>query len=90
MAAALHWVSRIFATALMMVLPGVGGQWLDRRWGTRFIGLTGFAVGLVGGVAYLIASTRQSDAARRRGAGQAPGERGQAGDERRSDLVDDN
>jgi hypothetical protein len=66
MAAAMQWVARIFASALMMFLPGLGGQWLDRRWGTRFLGLVGFAIGLVGGVAYLIAATRQADAARRR------------------------
>jgi hypothetical protein len=66
MAAAMEWVSRVFAAALMMVLPGLGGQWLDARWGTQFVGLAGFVVGLVGGVTYLIAVTRRAEEARRR------------------------
>lgn len=58
MAIALEWVSRITAAAAMMVLPGLGGQWLDDRWGTGFLGLLGFAVGLVMGVGYLLLITR--------------------------------
>ena len=46
---AMQWVSRVFAASLMMVLPGLGGQWLDRRWGTRFMGLVGFGLGLSAG-----------------------------------------
>jgi hypothetical protein len=75
MAAAMQWVARIFAAAFMMFLPGLGGQWLDKRWGTHFLGLVGFAVGLVGGVVYLISATRQADAARRRGTTQATHDR---------------
>jgi hypothetical protein len=52
-------VARIFATTLMMVAPGLGGQWLDGRWETRVFGPVGFVVGLVVGVAYLIAVTRK-------------------------------
>jgi hypothetical protein len=66
MAAAMEWVARIFAAALMMCLPGFGGQWLDRLWGTSFIGLAGFAIGLVGGMMYLIAATKAIDARRKR------------------------
>ena len=65
MAAAMEWVARVFAAVLMMVLPGLGGQWLDKHWGTGFLGLAGFVVGLVGGVTYLIAVTRRADEARR-------------------------
>jgi hypothetical protein len=64
MAIAMQWVARVFAATLMMIVPGLGGQWLDRRWGTRFLGLAGFVLGLIGGVAYLIAVTRAADAAR--------------------------
>ena len=64
-AVAMQWVGRIFAAVLMMCLPGLGGQTLDRRWGTHFIGLTGFVVGLVVGVAYLLAITRAAEAERR-------------------------
>jgi hypothetical protein len=70
MAIAMQWVSRVFAASLMMVAPGLGGQGLDGRWGTAFLGPLGFGGGLVGGVAYLIAITRQADVARRRKAGE--------------------
>jgi hypothetical protein len=65
MAAAMQWVARIFAAALMMTLPGVGGRWLDERLGTSFIGLAGFAFGLVSGMMYLIAATRADAAAQK-------------------------
>jgi hypothetical protein len=66
MAAAMQWVARIFAAALMMFLPGLGGQWLDEQWGTGFIGLVGFVSGLVGGMMYLIAATKAADAERKK------------------------
>ena len=64
MAVAMEWVARIFAATLMMSLPGLGGQWLDARWGTRFIGVTGFVLGLVSGMAYLIMATRAAESKR--------------------------
>ena len=54
-AEAMEWVSRILAVAAMMVLPGVAGGWIDKRFGTGFLGLLGFAVGVVSGIAYLLA-----------------------------------
>lgn len=48
------WVSRIFAAVAVMVVPGLAGQWLDQRWGTGFLGLVGFALGMVSGIAYLL------------------------------------
>ena len=57
-AAAMGWVSRIITVALEMVLPGLAGQWLDRRWGTSFIGLIGFALGLTLGIWHLLQMTR--------------------------------
>jgi hypothetical protein len=65
-AVAMQWVARIFAAALMMSLPGVGGQWLDRQWGTGFVGPAGFVVGLIGGMTYLIAVTRSAEATQKR------------------------
>jgi hypothetical protein len=65
MAIAMVWVARIFAAALMMFLPGLGGQWLDRRWGTGFLGPVGFVLGLVGGMMFLIAATRSAEQERR-------------------------
>lgn len=54
LAVAIEWVSKLTTVALMMVLPGVGGAWLDRRWGTQYIALAGFAIGLVSGMWYLL------------------------------------
>ena len=55
---AMEWVSRIVTVAAVMVLPGLGGQWLDGRWGTKFVGLLGFAAGVSLGIWYLILITR--------------------------------
>jgi hypothetical protein len=71
MALAMMWVSRVIAASLMMSLPGLGGTWLDARWGTKFLGAAGFVLGLVSGAVYLIAVTRQADALRRAKSGQA-------------------
>ena len=46
-AAAIQWVSRITTVALMMVLPGIGGHWLDQRWGTSpWLLIVGAGLGL--------------------------------------------
>lgn len=66
MAIAMMWVSRVFAASLMMCLPGLGGRWLDRRWGTSLLGPAGFVLGLVSSVVYLISVTRQAETRRRR------------------------
>ena len=58
-AAAMQWVGRIMAAGLMMVLPGLGGHWLDQQLGSGFFALAGFALGLVGGMTYLIAITKK-------------------------------
>ena len=57
MAEAMEWVARIFALCLMMVMPGIFGQWLDRRFGTSFLVLIGFVFGLTFGVWYLLTLT---------------------------------
>jgi hypothetical protein len=55
----MEWVSRITTVALEMVLPGLGGMWLDDRWGTGpWIGLTGFALGAMLGFWHLLRMTR--------------------------------
>jgi hypothetical protein len=74
MAVAMQWVARVFAVSLMMVLPGLGGQWLDSRWQTRFVGIAGFVLGLVGGMAYLIAMTRRDDLGRHEAARRKVGD----------------
>ena len=62
LAVAMEWVSQITTVVAEMVLPGLAGQWLDRRWGTKFIGLTGFGLGLTIGIWHLLAMTRSRNA----------------------------
>lgn len=46
MAEALNWVSRISSLGVMMVLPILGGRWLDNRYGTSYWGMLGLVLGL--------------------------------------------
>jgi ATP synthase protein I len=68
MALAMEWVSKITTVALEMVLPGIFGQWLDGKWGTGFLGLAGFALGVTVGLWHLLrmtkSTTRQVDKSR--------------------------
>lgn len=64
---AMQWVARITAAALMMVLPGIGAQWLDSKLGTRVLTLPGFILGLVAGVAYLLMVTKANTPPRKGG-----------------------
>ena len=57
MAEAMAWVSRIMTVSLEMVLPGLAGQWLDGRLGTKFLTLAGFALGLTAGTYHLLLMT---------------------------------
>ena len=57
-AVAVEWVSRITTVALMMVLPGIAGVWLDGKFGTGFLALLGFALGVSAGVWQLIVISR--------------------------------
>ena len=58
MSMAVEWVGRIMAAALMMVLPGLLGQWLDQRYGTSFLALIGFGIGMVAGIGCLLLMTK--------------------------------
>jgi len=58
LAVAMEWVSQITTVVAEMVLPGLAGHWLDHRWGTQFLALLGFALGLTIGIWHLIAMTR--------------------------------
>lgn len=57
-AEAMQWVAVLTTVGLEMVLPGLAGQWLDRRFGTRFLVLAGFALGLSIGLWHLIQLTK--------------------------------
>jgi hypothetical protein len=65
-ARAYHWVSIVTTAVAFMVLPGLGGQWLDGQWGTRFLALLGFSLGLVGGVGYLLLALSAEESRRAR------------------------
>lgn len=54
---AFEWVARITAVALAMVLPGIGGQWAADRFGLPVLTLVGWAIGLIGGFAFLMIMT---------------------------------
>ena len=55
MSLAVEWVARITAVALLMILPGVAGDWLDARFGTKFLALVGFGLGFCAGFVALLA-----------------------------------
>lgn len=54
-----EWVGRILAVVVEMVVPGLVGQYLDDRLGTRFLTLIGFGLGLSLGIYHLVVMTRQ-------------------------------
>jgi len=56
-----EWVSRVTTVCLEMVLPGIGGQWLDERWGTNFLALLGLVIGVTVGITHLLAMTKQAE-----------------------------
>ena len=55
MSLAVEWVARITSVALMMVLPGIAGWWLDEKLGTGVLALLGFGLGFVLGFTTLLA-----------------------------------
>ena len=58
MAVAMQWASRIMTVSMEMVLPGLGGLWIDGRLGTTpLMTVVGFAVGLTMGIWHLIRMT---------------------------------
>ena len=54
----MQWVSRITTVGLMMVLPALGGRWLDDRRGTNYWTLIGLVLGLVVGLWQLLQIAR--------------------------------
>jgi len=58
---AMDWVSRVLSICVVMVLPGLGGQWLDRRFGTSYWTVLGFMFGFVSGFTALILLVKRDD-----------------------------
>lgn len=53
------WVSRILTASLEMVLPGLGGAWVDSKLGSApALTVLGLIFGLVLGVWHLLVMTR--------------------------------
>jgi len=61
MARGMGMVGRVMAASMMMVLPGLGGQWLDRKLGTCLLVLVGFALGITVSIYYLLLITSVSN-----------------------------
>ncbi len=53
--------SRVLAVMLLMLLPGVVGFYLDRYFGTRFLIVIGFILGMGLAIFGLIQVARQAD-----------------------------
>lgn len=66
MAEAMEWLAILTTIALEMVLPGLAGQWLDDRLGTRFLVLVGFVFGLCFGIWHLVLVTKPKSEAPKR------------------------
>ena len=58
-ALAFEWVAKITTVALEMVLPTVGGAYLDSRLGTNYWALIGVVLGMVVGIWHLLQMTKK-------------------------------
>lgn len=59
-AEAYHWVSVVTTVSLEMVLPAVGGAWLDKEWSTGpWLLIAGAVLGLALAIIHLIQLTHQ-------------------------------
>lgn len=55
MGEAMMWVSKITSSCIAMVLPGIGGMWLDKQLGTTpVLGLVLLVFGMVAGFYLLV------------------------------------
>ncbi len=64
----MEWVAKITTVGLEMVIPAVGGGYLDRRLGTNYWALMGLVLGVVMGMWHLLQMTKAaSDRKRNRG-----------------------
>jgi ATP synthase protein I len=61
LAVAMEWVTKITTVGLEMVLPAIGGAFLDKRIGTNYWALIGVVVGMVVGMWHLLQMTRKKD-----------------------------
>ena len=48
------WMGRVTT----MIAPGIFGLWADRKFGTTYLGLIGFLVGLTAGITQIVLRSR--------------------------------
>lgn len=58
MTEAMMWVSKITSVGFIMVLPIIGGMWLDNHFGIKFCTLLGLFIGFGGGLYHLLKITK--------------------------------
>jgi hypothetical protein len=58
-AVAMEWVTKITTVGLEMVLPAIGGAYLDKRIGTTYWALIGVVLGMTVGMWHLLQMTRK-------------------------------
>jgi len=58
LALAMEWVTKITTVALEMVLPALGGAYLDKRMGTSYWTFVGLIAGFTVGMWHLLQMTR--------------------------------
>lgn len=59
LAFAYGWVARMTTVVLEMALPGLGGQWLDSKLGTKYWVIVGFVAGFALGIFHLLQMVKQ-------------------------------
>lgn len=62
---AMNALSRTLAAGVIMLAPGVAGYFADDYFGTTYLTLAGFVLGMIIGIAVLLAQARISDRQRR-------------------------
>jgi hypothetical protein len=76
LALAMEWVTKITTVALEMVLPAIGGGYLDKRLGTQYWTLIGVVFGFLVGMWHLLQMTKvkgRSSSGKRGGKGDGSG-----------------
>jgi uncharacterized membrane protein (DUF2068 family) len=56
---AMHWMARTIAVSFVMFAPGFIGFLLDERWGTNYLAIVGFAIGMPLGITVLLILMKQ-------------------------------
>ena len=75
-AVALSWTSRITATSLELVIPGLAGYWLDQQLGTKVLfTVVGLALGMPLALWHLLKMTAADTARRAAGRDKDAGKR---------------